>query len=231
LHSHESIPPLEPGDHLTRDEFERRYAAMPDLKKAELIEGIVYMAAALRADRHGTPHFRLIGWLSQYETDTPGVTGSDNATNRIDLDSEPQPDVLLMIDAECGGQARLDEDGYVDGAPELVAEISNSSVSYDLHAKLRVYEKCGVREYIVWRVGDRQIDWFVLRSGKFEPLAADNRGWLCSETFPGLWLDAGALLGGKMKQVNAVLQQGLATSEHAAFVEKLEGVKRQKTQA
>ena len=34
------IPPLESGDHLTRHEFERRYQARPDIKKAELIEGV-----------------------------------------------------------------------------------------------------------------------------------------------------------------------------------------------
>ncbi len=30
-----SIPPLENGDRLNRDEFEQRYEAMPSLKKAE----------------------------------------------------------------------------------------------------------------------------------------------------------------------------------------------------
>lgn len=58
------LPPLENGDRLSRYEFERRYRAMPHLKKAELIEGVVYIAAAaLRFKSHGQPHAHLMGWL------------------------------------------------------------------------------------------------------------------------------------------------------------------------
>src|SRR5688572_22284415 len=115
------VPPLEPGDRLTRAEFERRYRAMPQLKKAELIEGIVYMPSPVRLMRHGGPHADLVCWLSLYKSATPGVLVGDNSTARLDLDNEPQPDALLMIAPEFGGQARISED-YVEGAPELVAE-------------------------------------------------------------------------------------------------------------
>src|SRR5947209_2476661 len=155
----EIIPPLEPGDRLTREEFERRYEAMPHLKKAELIEGVVFMPSPVRYKRHSLPHFQLITWLGFYQAATPGVGGGDNGTTRLDLDNEPQPDAFLLIDPACGGQARISEDDYVELAPELVGEIAASSVAFDLHTKLTVYRRSGVREYLVWRVLDQQFDW------------------------------------------------------------------------
>jgi Uma2 family endonuclease len=216
------VPPLEPGDRLTREEFERRYDAMPHLKKAELIEGVVYMPSPVRVRRHGHPHFRLIAWLGAYEGVTPGVLGADNTTARLDLDNDAQPDVLLLIDPARGGQAQISADDYIESAPELVAEVAASSASYDLHTKLDVYRRNGVREYLVWRVLDDEFDWFVLRNGQFQPLAPDAGGVLRSEVFPGLWLDAAALLRGDMSRVLAVVQQGLASPEHAAFVQRLQ---------
>ena len=139
---------------------------------------------------------------------------------RLDWENEPQPDAFLRIAPHCGGQSR-DDDEYIGGPPELIAEISVSSVSYDLHDKLRAYQRNGVREYLVWRVWDSAIDWFALREGRFECLPRTEAGHHQSEVFPGLWLDLAALLRGDVAQVLAVLQQGLASSEHAAFVAKL----------
>jgi Uma2 family endonuclease len=215
------VPPLETGDHLSRAEFERRYLALPELKRAELIEGVVYKPSPVRLRRHGRPHFRLVTWLGNYETATPGVIGADNTSVRLDLDNEPQPDAVLFIDPENGGQARITTDDYVENAPELVAEIAASSASYDLNTKLNVYRRNGVREYIVWRVLDRQIDWFVLREGEFVRLPLDDAGVYRSEVFPGLWLDPAALLRGDTKSAQATLQRGLASGEHADFVERL----------
>jgi Uma2 family endonuclease len=217
----EAIPPLENGDTLTRAEFERRYEAMPHLKKAELIEGVVYVPSPVRHSYHGHQHTHLISWLGYYEAHTPGVEASDNVTVRLDLDNEPQPDALLFIDPACGGHALIDADGYIEGAPELVAEVASSSASYDLHAKLRVYRRNGVREYIVWRVLDRELDWFVLRAGQYERLPLDTEGLYRSEIFPGLWLDPAALLRGDLATVLAVVQRGLASPEHAAFAARL----------
>jgi Uma2 family endonuclease len=215
------IPPLEQGDHLTRAEFERRYEAMPEIKKAELIEGVVYIGSPVRARQHGEPHSNLGGWLFLYKCQTPSLISPDNSTLRLDQDNEPQPDNILMIEPSCGGQASIDVDGYLQGAPELVAEISASSVSVDLHTKLKVYRRNGVKEYIVWRVFDRAIDWFVLRGGEYVPLAAGPDGILRSEIFPGLWLNASAMLEGKLDVVLATLQQGIASAEHTEFLTQL----------
>jgi hypothetical protein len=216
------VPPLENGDRLTRPEFERRYAAMPHVKKAELIEGVVYMPSPV-SNEHAQPHFDLIAWLAFYRAATPGIAGGDNGTVRLDLDNEPQPDAFLRILAEQGGQSCVDEDGYISDAPELVAEVARSSVSIDLHAKLNAYRRNGVREYLVWRVEDQTIDWFVLREGRYEPLAAID-GLYRSEVLPGLWLDAAALLRGNLSAVFQAVQRGLDSPEHAAFVRRLEEV-------
>lgn len=213
----QTIPPLENGDRLTRAEFERRYDAMRTLKKAELVEGEVYMPSPVRHGRHSHPHTRLVTWLGSYETETPGVEAGDNGSIRLDLDNEPQPDAYLMIRPEFGGQARVSDDDYIEGAPELVAEIVSSSASYDLGKKLNSYRRNGVREYLVWRVVDRQVDWLVNRGGQFERMSPVADGILRSTVFPGLWLHPAALVGGDKRLVAATLQQGLSSAEHAAF--------------
>jgi hypothetical protein len=218
-----AIPPLEPGDHLPRDEFERRYNAMPHVKKAELIEGVVYMASAVRLRHHGVPHMNLSIWLGNYKVSTPGTEASDNTTVRLDLDNEPQPDAMMVILPECGGQSKITDDDYIEGGPELSAEIAASTVSIDLHEKFRVCRRNGVREYIVWRVDDEAIDWFVLRGGQYDRLRHDAAGILKSEVFPGLWLDPAAMVRLDMATVLQVLQQGLAHADHAAFVRRLQG--------
>jgi Uma2 family endonuclease len=213
----DAVPPLEMGDLLTRAEFERRYRAMPGLKKAELIEGVVYMPSPVSAD-HGRPHLILATWLGTYFLQTPGLDAADNATVRFDDVNEPQPDLLLAIQSASGGQSHVDEEGYIAGPPELVAEVATSRVSYDMHAKLRVYRSQGVREYLVWRVRDRAIDWFRLHEGEYVAIAADDAGLLKSTIFPGLWLDGAALLRGEAARVFAGLERGIASPEHATFV-------------
>ena len=213
---------LENGDRLTRREFERRYAARPDIKKAELIEGVVYMPPAVRITSHGEPHFATITWLGSYVAPTPGVRAADNASVRLDLDNEHQPDVLLRIDPKAGGQSRVSDDDYLEGAPELIVEIAASSASYDLHDKLRVYRRNGVREYVVWRVHDRRIDWLVLTDDEYRRLEPDADGILHSTVFPGLRLAVEALLAGDVATVLAELQRGLDTDDHAAFVKRLQ---------
>lgn len=215
------VPPLESGDRLTRAEFERRYAAMPSNVRAELVEGVVVMASPVRFTVHAEQHGDLMTWAGMYRVGTPGVRIGDNATIRLDLDNEPQPDVCLIIDPARGGKVKIDEDGYISGVPEFVAEIAASSVSHDLGPKLNAYRRNGVSEYLVWRVQDDAIDWFVLREGRFDPLLPDADGIRRSVVFPGLWLDTAALLNGDLARVHAVLRDGLAHPAHAAFVAEL----------
>ncbi|MEH2231405.1 MAG: Uma2 family endonuclease [Nostoc sp.] len=217
-----TIPPLANGDKLTRYEFERRYNATPNLKKAELTEGIVYiMPAALRFRSHGQPHGWILTWLGTYEAATSGVALGVEPTVRLDLDNEPQPDAVLLIVPEAGGQTRLSEDDYIEGAPELVVEIAASSAAIDLHGKKQAYRRNGVKEYIVWQVLDQKLTWFSLEQGEYLELIPDNEGILRSRVFPGLWLAATELLAGNMQGVLKVLQAGLQSAEHGDFIHKL----------
>jgi hypothetical protein len=215
------VPPLESGDQLTRDEFERRFDASPHIKKAELIEGVVFVPSPVRWNLHGRPHTAIITWLGTYVANTPGVQVGDNCTVRLDLDNEPQPDAAMLIEPRLGGQARVSPDDYVEGAPELAADVSVSSVSLDMTTKLHVYRRNQVREYIVWRVLERAVDWFVLRQTQYERLAPAPNGVYQSQVFPGLWLDSAALTRFDLATVLQVLQQGIASPEHAAFVSRL----------
>ncbi len=207
LTSIKTIPPLESGDQLTRLEFEQRYEQMPHVKKAELIEGIVYMASPLRFTQHGKPHAHIMGWLFTYCSATPKVEVGDNCTVRLDAENEPQPDALLRITED--GQSTISEEGYVEGAPELIVEIAASTASIDLHDKLKVYRRNQVQEYLVWRVYDGELDWFRLREGKYIKLKPNEEGIVCSEYFSGLWLDQEALIKGDLPKLLASLHQGL----------------------
>lgn len=216
-----AIPYLESGDRLTRDEFERRYATMPHGTKAELIEGVVYVASPVRFTTHGEPHSRIITLLGVYTAATPGVRVGDNATVRLDWANELQPDGLLRIER---GASMIDADGYVQGPPELVAEIAGSSAAQDMHDKLQVYRRSGVQEYLVWLVFEQRIAWFALDAGDYRPLSADPDAITRSRVFPGLWLDLPALVCDDMARALAVLQQGIAAAEHAAFVTRLRSI-------
>ncbi len=215
-----SVPSLESGDRLTRAEFERRYEATPEKFKAELIEGVVYVASPVRAF-HGVPHADLVTWLGVYRTATPGVSAADNTTTRLDLDNEPQPDALLRI--EIGGTSTISEDGYIEGAPELVAEIATSSAAIDLGAKKNAYRRNGVQEYLVWQTFENRFSWFRLQTEEFVLIEPDADGTILSSAFPGLWLAVPALLGGNTIEVLNRLQAGLTSSEHQAFVQELAG--------
>lgn len=214
------VPALESGDRLTRAEFERRYAATPENFKAELIEGVVYVASPVRVF-HGTPHAALITWLGVYWTATPGVSAADNTTTRLDLDNEPQPDALLRI--QIGGTSTISDDGYIEGGPELVAEIATSSATIDLGAKKNAYRRNGVQEYLVWQTFENRLSWFRLEAEEFVLVEPDADGIIRSSSFPGLWLAVPALLDGNMIEVLNVLQAGIAVEAHQDFVQELAG--------
>ena len=217
----ESVPPLKHGERLTREEFERRYEGMPHLKKAELIEGVVYMPSPVRIDFHGRPHAQIMAWLGAYWIATPGVDLADNTTVYLDSNNEHQPDALLRIEPVQGGRSRIIDEGYVEGAPELIVEIAGTSADYDLQEKLGVYRRCGVQEYIVWQTQDGRLDWFQLINEEYVTLAPNAEGVIESQVFPGLRLAVAALIEGDRAKVSSELGAGLQTTVHTVFVERL----------
>ncbi len=215
------IPPLENGDRLTRAEFERRYQAMPKKVKAELIEGVVYMASPVRITHHAKPHSRIMGWLFNYCVATEMVDFADNATVRLDFDNEPQPDAVLYIKEEFGGNSYISADDYMEGSPELIVEIASSTASYDTTEKKTIYRRNGVQEYIIWRVDDGKIDWFVWENGDYIELRMDKDGVIESRLFGGLHLNIKAMLKDDLAKVMSDLQKGLKSKKHKDFLKKM----------
>ncbi len=214
-------PPLENGDRLTRSQFEQRYAAAPHIHKAELIEGVVFVASPVRARSHGRPHGLVVTWLGVYAAATPSVDLAVDATVRLDEDNEVQPDALLRLEPEVGGNSVITPDDYIAGAPELVVEVAASSASYDLGDKLKVYRRNGVQEYLVWQQYENEVLWLRWQEGRCVPLDPDEAGILRSQVFPGLWLSVEALRQGDRAALLATLQSGLHSPDHAAFRQRL----------
>jgi Uma2 family endonuclease len=209
-------PPLENGDRLSYREFERRYAAMSGDRKAELVEGVVYMASPLRFATHAEPHGRLITWLGVYQAATPSTAMGIEPTVRLDSDNEFQPDGVLLIP---GGRSQFNPEGYIQGAPELVVEIAASSAAIDLGDKKRVYRRNGVQEYLVWQIFDDKLDWFYLEEGVYQSLTPDDEGILRSRVFPGLWLNRPQLLQNNLAAVLETLQAGVRSAERQASID------------
>jgi Uma2 family endonuclease len=220
------LPLLANGDRMKQPEFHRRYQAYPDGTKFELVGGTVYMTSPLRWP-HGNYHLKLGLALELYASATPGVEAGDNATSILGEESEPQPDLALRLLPEYGGQSRENAERYIEGAPELLAEIAYSTRSLDLNQKRQDYENAGVMEYLVLCIEEQELHWFHFPSGK--AIRPNRQGISCSKVFPGLWIDAQALLARNSARVAAVIQQGLASPQHATFVKRLERAYRRRS--
>jgi Uma2 family endonuclease len=221
----ESVP-LEGGECLDQKTFHTRYERMPGRVKAELIGGKVYIMASPLWLPHGRAHARIISWLGNYQGATIGTDLLDNTTAILGDDCEPQPDAMLLILPEFGGQTREGPGGWLEGGPELVVEVAASSQAYDLREKRVDYERYGVKEYVVYAIGPQRVYWWVRRGQRFEDLIPGSDRIFRSEIFPGLWLDPTALPEPNSSRLHAVLQQGLASPEHAAFVAQLEAARK-----
>src|SRR5436305_9713094 len=97
------IPPLADGERLSREEFLRRWEAIPHLKRAELLGGVVHMPSPLSTP-HGEFDLTVSGWLFTYKAATPGCRAAANATWFMRQDV-PQPDGALWLVPECGGKS------------------------------------------------------------------------------------------------------------------------------
>ena len=206
------------GMRLTLDEFLSRWEAIPELKKAELIDGVVYVPSPVGID-HGNLDTTIHWWLKQYKAATPGCRPANNATLKM-LGQSPQPDALLRILESHGGQSS-GKGKFFEGAPELAVEICVSSTEVDFGPKRNLYQRAGVQEYITIESFQPRIVWRALVNGKYQMIEPDAGGIFRSRCFPGLWLDSDALYADDEVRMMLALNAGLATPEHAQFVEEL----------
>ena len=221
-----TVLPLHNGDRLSQPEFHRRYEAYPEDVNFELVGGIVFMASPLR--RKHSQYDDEIGYLfGAYRRATQGLEVIHGASAILGAESEPQPDLGLLILEEYGGQTSVNNEDYIVGAPELLAEIAYSTVSLAMHLKKADYKRAGVQEYIVVCVEEQELHWFDFKSGGI--ILPDSKGISRSRVFPGLWIDGRALLARESSRVLKALKQGLASREHAAFVRRLQTAHRKHT--
>ncbi|MCB0117087.1 MAG: Uma2 family endonuclease [Caldilineaceae bacterium] len=212
-----TAPPLQSGDRLGVAEFHQRYAQHPSIKKAELVEGVVYVSSPVYTS-HSKPHAQLVFWAGLYLAGTPSVQMGDNQSVRLDNDNEVQPDICLWQDNSVGKQISVTQKGLLLGSPDLVIEVAASSAAYDLHQKLRVYQRSGVREYLVFVAYEQEARWFHLVDGEFQPITADDEGVLRSRLFPGLWIHPDHVWQNDFAAMQTLLQAGLDSPEHVEFV-------------
>ena len=217
---------LAAGVRLTRAEFLRRWQLHPEITKAELIGGVVYMPSPVSIE-HGASESDVGIWIGTYRVATPGTDSGHNTTAFL-LEDTPQPDINLRILPECGGASWTEEDDYLHGAPELITEVCRTSADYDLHVKYDLYQAAGVQEYVAILLETKEIRWHILVNGRYQCPAPDANGVWRSQVFPGLWLDGPALLRRDLAAVLAKLHEGLQSPEHATFIQWL-AQKRSKT--
>jgi Uma2 family endonuclease len=213
-----ATPALRAGQRLTVQEFLRRWEAMPEVKFAELIDGVVYMPSPQTSD-HGRAEIRIDTWLGTYIAKTPGCDAGSQSTWLM-LQSAPQPDSYLWVRPEYGGQSTT-QGKYHIGAPELATEICLSSAAYDLGAKKALYQTAGVHEYIAILIEEKEIRWHRLVNGVYESCRPTSKGVFRSAVFPGLWLDGPALWKYDLARLLHTLERGLHSAGHAAFVKEL----------
>ncbi len=207
--------PLVAGQRLSREEFLHRWEGMPEVKRAELVGGLVYMPSPITLT-HSSHDGLIITWLVTYAARTPGCAAGSSGTWLM-LEDAPQPDAYMRILPERGGQSRV-KGSYGAGAPELAAEVCFSSADYDLGPKQELYRAAGVQEYVTVLLGESRVLWQRLVKGRYTPLPPGSDGVLRSVLFPGLWLDPAALLAENGAPVLEVLDEGLKSAEHAAFL-------------
>lgn len=219
--------PLVAGERLTTEEFLERYEQMPGVR-ARLLGGVAHFKeggmASPVGDEHGSRSNQVGGWLWCYANRTPGVRANHDTTVDLGLNRVCQPDNLLRILEECGGQSRR-VGKYLAGPLELVVEVADATRSVDLGPQKLDYERAGVPEYIVVALDPDEIYWYILEDGRYARIDADADGIYRSHAFPGLWLDSRAFWKGDGPALLATLDRGVTSPEHAEFVTQLERVK------
>jgi hypothetical protein len=170
--------------------------------------------------QHGASRGLIVCGLGRYELDTGGVHALTGPTILLNGVNEPEPDAVLRIDEAYGGTSRIGPGDFVQGPPELIAEVAYGGESIELHEKREEYAAAGVCEYVVILLREQALRCFRFQEGTYVDAAADADGVWRSSVFPGLWLNVDALLRLDGPVLLRTLEQGLKTPEHAAFVEK-----------
>jgi Uma2 family endonuclease len=212
------LPIMHNGDHMKQPEFHFAYSSMPENYRAELIGGVVFEPSPVSYS-HARNDNMFHDLITQYAKKSKLAEVAPNATVILSEDDEVQPDVLLRLPEELGGRSRL-VGKFLEGAPELVAEIAYSSRAIDLHLKKQRYAKAGVIEYLVFCIEPKKLHWFRLQEEK--GIKRNGDGTFCSKVFPGLWINEPALIEANSERADEILAEGLNSEEFNDFKNQLQ---------
>ena len=192
---------------ITVDEF---YARIPDGQKADLIDGVIYVASP-DTRRNDVRASLLQTVLTVYaETKDLGETTGTRYAYRLSDTRAPEPD-LAFVGRERVAHVLTDREGV--GPPDVAVEIvSRDSRHRDYHDKFQLYQEAGVQEY--WIIDPIQLrcSFYRLRQGEYGPVALEDGHLFRSEAVPGFWLDVHWLLGAQVPKATWCLELILRAS-------------------
>ena len=213
---------LRDGERIPPDEFRRRCGVLEAVGvdfRVEYVNGVVRMMPPPNFAGHTHPIRVMQGLLSAYTRQTPGVidyTESGVTLPVEETSADVSPDLCLVVQPGRGGQMSVDDAGYFVGPPELVVEVANSSLSYDLGEKRDLYEAAGVQEYLVHATRERRLLMMRRDGDRFRTVMPDADGVLASRIFPGLVFDTAAIIADDIAAAEATLDRVMQSPEVAA---------------
>jgi len=164
--------------------FEEFCFLVKDGEKADLIDGVIYMASPDNTDAN-----ELQGWLATIlslfldEVDL-GKLYTSRVAFRLAKRNSPEPDIAFVKKQ----RLHLVKRGHVEGPPDAAIEIvSPDSIQRDYLKKRRQYQRFKVPEYwIIDEVRQRVVMLRLGEDGKYHQVKPKN-GELHSEVLPGFW--------------------------------------------
>jgi hypothetical protein len=210
--------PLPHCGRMDQAEFHRRYQSYPPHQKVDLVDGEIYVAPP-RSVCHGALHCDVSYLLHLYKLATPGVAVVGHCSTILDERSEVQPYLSVLLKEEYGGTSHANWEDYICGPAELLVQFTDELGCREMQARRAVFERAGVGEFLAVSVAERQVNWFHFPTGSL--IEPNRRGVSKSRVFPGLWLAFHLIWAEDYPAQLALLDRGLASPEHAAFVKRL----------
>lgn len=179
VRTHPQYSRVEVAELMTADEF---FEVAPEEQKAELINGVLIMMAPPSDEHEQLQMFllKLIGIFVE-ENDLGEIRGSRTAV-KVDSINAYEPDILFVK----RDREHIVRRKGVFGAPDLIIEIlSAGTARHDRGAKMRAYERIGVREYwLIDPYGPVGTEFYQSNGTMFMQVQPDEAGWLHSNTLP-----------------------------------------------
>ena len=198
-------------DLVTVDEF---YSLVPDGRKADLIDGVIYMASpdSHRANKLTGFVYRLL----QEFLEARGIGGDvvfSRYAFRLSEFSAPEPDVAYVRSERVG----LMEEGGMRGGPDIAVEVvSRESRRRDYDDKRRLYEEAAIPEYWIIDPIQERVEFLVLEEGRYQLVPLEENRLFRSRALPGFWIDVDWLLADPLPPATRCIEEILGGKQQGA---------------